>query len=236
MFWVFYGTRRFITVLKEPATSSCSGPCEFRPSCFFEVSYTSIIQSTPRSSKLLVFLMFFYRTLWNFPPSRACLMSYPSRAPVTYRIGGTMGSRTDLKALTNWRSPTSTGNRNPAIKLVASRYAVSSFTAYELQVVGPVLIRHVSRRKAMPYLRRLVAKFPPRRPGFEPGSGYMGFVVDKVAPGQVFSEYFGFPCQFAFHLFLHNHHLSSGAGTIGQRVVAVPSGLSLTLCGKYVYI
>jgi hypothetical protein len=23
----------------------------------------------------------------------------------------------------------------------------------------------------------------------------MGFVVDKVASGQVFSEYFGFPCQ-----------------------------------------
>jgi hypothetical protein len=43
------------------------------------------------------------------------------------------------------------------------------------------------------------------------------FVVDKVALGQVFSEYFGFPCQFSFHQFLHNHHhLSSGAGTIGQ--------------------
>jgi hypothetical protein len=24
------------------------------------------------------------------------------------------------------------------------------------------------------------------------------FVVDKVTPGQVFSEYFGFPCQFWF--------------------------------------
>jgi hypothetical protein len=48
-----------------------------------------------------------------------------------------------------------------------------------------------------------------------------------VALGQVFSEYFGFPCQFAFHRLLHNHHLSSGAGTIGQTVAAVPSGLSL---------
>jgi hypothetical protein len=27
----------------------------------------------------------------------------------------------------------------------------------------------------------------------------MGFVVDKVAQGQVFSEYFGFPCQSLFH-------------------------------------
>jgi hypothetical protein len=44
-----------------------------------------------------------------------------------------------------------------------------------------------------------------------------GFVVDKVALGQVFSDYFGFPCQFLFHQFLHNrHHLSSGADTIGQ--------------------
>jgi hypothetical protein len=31
-------------------------------------------------------------------------------------------------------------------------------------------------------------------PGFEPGSGYVGFVVDKVVLGQVFSEYYGFPC------------------------------------------
>jgi hypothetical protein len=32
-------------------------------------------------------------------------------------------------------------------------------------------------------------------PGFEPGSGHLGFVVDKVALGQVFSEYFGFPAN-----------------------------------------
>jgi hypothetical protein len=54
----------------------------------------------------------------------------------------------------------------------------------------------------------------------------MGYVVDKVAPGQVFSEYFGFPCQFSFHRLLHIHHPSSGAGTIGQLVADdVPSGL-----------
>jgi hypothetical protein len=49
-------------------------------------------------------------------------------------------------------------------------------------------------------------------------AGHVGFVVDKVALGQVFSEYFGFPCQSLFHQLLHNHHcLSSGAGTIGQK-------------------
>jgi hypothetical protein len=56
----------------------------------------------------------------------------------------------------------------------------------------------------------------------------VGFVVDKVALGQVFSKHFGFPYQFAFHRLLHTHHLSSGAGTIGQLVADVPSGLSLT--------
>jgi hypothetical protein len=47
---------------------------------------------------------------------------------------------------------------------------------------------------AVPHLRRLVAGFPPRRPGFEPGSGHGGFVVDKVTLGQGSSETFGFPC------------------------------------------
>jgi hypothetical protein len=46
----------------------------------------------------------------------------------------------------------------------------------------------------------------------------VGFVVYKVALGQVFSEHFGVPCQSSFHQLLHNHpHLSSGAGTIGQK-------------------
>jgi hypothetical protein len=38
---------------------------------------------------------------------------------------------------------------------------------------------------AVPKLGRLVAGFPPPRPGFEPWSGHVGFVVDKVALGQV---------------------------------------------------
>jgi hypothetical protein len=71
--------------------------------------------------------------------------------------------------------------------------------------------------RAMPWLKRLVAGFPPRKPGFDPRSGHVGFVVDKVALGQIFSEYFGFPCQSSFHRLLHNHHRSSGAGTIGQQ-------------------
>jgi hypothetical protein len=35
----------------------------------------------------------------------------------------------------------------------------------------------------------------------------MGFVVDKAALGQIFSEYFGFPYyQSSFHQFLHHHN------------------------------
>jgi hypothetical protein len=62
-----------------------------------------------------------------------------------------------------------------------------------------------------------------RRPGFELESGYMGFVVGKVALGQIFSAYFCLPYQFAFHRLLH---LSSGAGTIAQSLAALSSGLS----------
>jgi hypothetical protein len=56
-----------------------------------------------------------------------------------------------------------------------------------------------------------------------------GICGGKRALGQVSSEYFGFPCQFSFQQLLHiHHHLSFGAGTIGQTVAAVPSGLRLT--------
>jgi hypothetical protein len=42
-----------------------------------------------------------------------------------------------------------------------------------------------------------VTSFPPWQPGFNSKSGHVGF-VDKVAMGQVFSQYFGFNCQFSF--------------------------------------
>jgi hypothetical protein len=47
--------------------------------------------------------------------------------------------------------------------------------------------------------------------------------LDKVALGQVSSEFFGFPCnRRSLHQLLHNHpHASSGECTIGQCVAAV---------------
>jgi hypothetical protein len=56
-----------------------------------------------------------------------------------------------------------------------------------------------SQWKAVPWLRRLAAGLPPRRPGFDPLSVHVGFVVDKVALGQVFPESFGFPLSISFH-------------------------------------
>jgi hypothetical protein len=61
----------------------------------------------------------------------------------------------------------------------------------------------------------------------------VGFVVE-VALGQVFSKYFGFPCQFAFHRLLHNH-LSSGAGTVGQTVLCLAMGWMTGCISQQVY-
>jgi hypothetical protein len=41
---------------------------------------------------------------------------------------------------------------------------------------------------AFPWLRRLVAGLSSRRPGFDPGSVHVGFVLDKVALEQVFTR------------------------------------------------
>jgi len=47
---------------------------------------------------------------------------------------------------------------------------------------------------------RLVPGFSPRRPGFDPRSVHIRFVVDKVAVGQVFCEYFGLSLSVYFQL------------------------------------
>jgi hypothetical protein len=83
---------------------------------------------------------------------------------------------------------------------------------------------------AIPQTGRAVAQAVSRwRPGFEPGSGHVGFVVDKVALGQVFSEYFGFPMPIFIPPISPQSPLSIIWGWYNRPVVAaVPSGLSLT--------
>jgi hypothetical protein len=58
---------------------------------------------------------------------------------------------------------------------------------------------NVSMNMALPWLRRLVAGLSPRRPGFDPGSVLVRFVVDKLALGQVFLRVVGFPLSISFH-------------------------------------
>jgi hypothetical protein len=39
-------------------------------------------------------------------------------------------------------------------------------------------------------------------------------MVDKLTLGQVFSEYFGFPCQYSFHQFLHTITITYHPGLV----------------------
>jgi hypothetical protein len=73
---------------------------------------------------------------------------------------------------------------------------------------------------AMPWLWRLVAGPSPRSPGFTTGSIHVGFVVDKVALGQIFLLVLVFPCQYHSTIILHTHTSSAG-WTICQLVAAL---------------
>jgi hypothetical protein len=58
-----------------------------------------------------------------------------------------------------------------------------------LRKVGFIKLEIMDKQKmflAVPWLKRLVAGLSPRRPEFAPGSIHVGFVVGKVALGQVF--------------------------------------------------
>jgi hypothetical protein len=64
-----------------------------------------------------------------------------------------------------------------------------------------------------------LAGFPPLQPGFDPGSGHVGFMVEKAALAQVFSEYFGFPCQ-AFRRLLHISFVSIIQGWYSRQIIS----------------
>jgi hypothetical protein len=72
-----------------------------------------------------------------------------------------------------------------------------------------------------------VAGFPPRRPGFDPTSVYVGFVVAKVSFGEFSPSTSGFPCQFSFHRLLHASSIIWGWYK-GEIVDDLPSGFSVT--------
>jgi hypothetical protein len=63
----------------------------------------------------------------------------------------------------------------------------------------------MSSFKAVLWLRRLVAGLSPLRPRFAPGSIHVGFVVDKVALGQVFLPVLRFSPTNIISPLLHTH-------------------------------
>jgi hypothetical protein len=74
-------------------------------------------------------------------------------------------------------------------------------------------------RKLRVWVRQLVVGLSSWRLGFSPGSIHVGFLVDIVAVGQVFSSYSGFPCQYHSTVALHTH-ASPGEWTRGPLVAA----------------
>jgi hypothetical protein len=64
---------------------------------------------------------------------------------------------------------------------------------FQYVLVTPILVLGQTAQMRQP--ERYTASFPPRRTG----SRHVGFVVDEVTLGQIFSEYLGFHCKFAFH-------------------------------------
>jgi hypothetical protein len=63
---------------------------------------------------------------------------------------------------------------------------------------------------------------------FEPRSGHVGFMLDNAELVQVFSMYFGLPCQSFYRLFHIQHYLLPGADIIGQTMTEGTRSLSLT--------
>jgi hypothetical protein len=90
-------------------------------------------------------------------------------------------------------------------------------------VLGTQMMEAVSSSEAVPWLRHL----SPQRPRFTPKSVNVGFVVDKVALGQVFTDFFCFLLSIAFHHISPLSHIyiyiyiSPGGRTIGLLVATV---------------
>jgi hypothetical protein len=77
----------------------------------------------------------------------------------------------------------------------------------------------------VPQLRRLVEGFPTRRPGFEPGSGHVGFVVEKNCTGAGFLQVLRFSLPILIPP-TAPHSSSIIRGWCNRSVAEVLSGLS----------
>jgi hypothetical protein len=76
----------------------------------------------------------------------------------------------------------------------------------QLQLVANLLLRSKVCIYGRVIAQAVSRRLPTAAARVRAGSGHVGFVVDKVALGQLFSKYFGFPCPSSFHQLLHNHY------------------------------
>jgi hypothetical protein len=88
--------------------------------------------------------------------------------------------------------------RHSAVILFSKEQFVRNWVKGVSEVKGDG-VRLTLRIMAVPWLRRLVAGLSPRRPGFDSGSVHIGFVVDRVALGQVFLRVLRFPLSISTH-------------------------------------
>jgi hypothetical protein len=78
------------------------------------------------------------------------------------------------------------GNRPKEKPCITNIILHASFNSVQAEKTGAGWLSRYSNYAMGPWLRRLAAGLPPRRPGFDPGLVHVRFVVDKVALGQVF--------------------------------------------------
>jgi hypothetical protein len=104
---------------------------------------------------------------------------------------------------------TPTRSRRPSTDSIDIKVRIVS------NIFTSIYIQRYMSNMAMPCLKQLVAGFPPRQPGFDPRS--CGICGGPSGTGAGFLRVLRFPLPILLHRLLHNHHRSSGAGTIGQQ-------------------
>jgi hypothetical protein len=116
-----------------------------------------------------------------------------------YMNGGSKGIFEEAKvAFIKARSPNLKGRTEgkSGNELSQSRFEMGSFLQCK-QVAGRSHATHELVHRRLPSAAARVLSHV----------RWVGFVVDKMAPGPVISEYFCIPRQFSFHKLLRNHHL-----------------------------
>jgi ABC-type nickel/cobalt efflux system permease component RcnA len=95
------------------------------------------------------------------------------------------------------------------VEIAVAVVVVVVVVAVVVVVVAVLLNRNeVIQRKKSRAITEAVSRWLPTAAAWVPARVWqLGFMVDKVASGQFFSEYFGFPCQNrSFHQLLHHHN------------------------------